>query len=814
MNKRENIDEDLVVLARAYVTKARQTGQRIDMLWQKIGVTGGAVKYLNQMILCCHNFAGSAGSYGLTDIARLSTELEQQIKALRDAEPSRLGAGIRRTSGLVKELVRLANQVGPDSLDSLATSVQAESLRAGRERLIFIADNDPEQAGQLALLLSAHGFKPQVFTELTELRVAVMSRAPDALVIDTVFPEGDLAGIETVAALQKTERKSLPVVFISSRNDAEARLQALRAGGSGYFTKPVALPALAAKLHQLTRAVNNAPYRVMVVDDDVTTCKMHAAVLRKSGFEVSSINNPMDIIQTAMDFRPELIFLDLYMPQADGLEVATMLRQEERFLDVPIVFLSGENDEAIKERALKGGASSFLNKPVSKAHLVAVANAHTYQYRSRAEKNRYLERIDPDTGLYSRDFLLSKLDLYCRKGKSRGTTVAALLMLEIDQYGYLFRTLGEERVKLICACIAKSIRSVLGANDIAGSHTNSSFLILSVQPDLNDLEDFAGRLHQAVAGQPLNILGQEYPVAVSIGISKASKNNQNQILSEAALACSQARKEGGNQVVLHPDLGQEVREDHQLKFLRRQIKDAIKNKRMQLEFSPVVGITVDDEVRYSALMRLQDEKGEILYPAQFIPIAQKYDLLTTLDRWVVMTALRSLAKKQKKHPQTLFFIKLSQATVQDPDFPQWLDRALEKFPIQPQSCVFEIREDDVAGNFDEVKHFVSQIRAANCGFAIDRFGVDMDAFHLLPALGPDYLRLASPLLQGLAAETEKQEVIEQICTQAHDLNCKVLAAYIQNSQALALLWKLGVDYIQGDFLEQPQGVVLELEAIE
>lgn len=798
----ENSAAQLRELAVAYAGKVPEYCRQIESMWLKAGIPGAPGEVIDSLILQCHKLSGSAASYGLVEISALATSIEKAAKVLRIGGQSDDSASETDTGKLIEKLVQLGTMVTPDQLADTAAGESKANSDRNVEPLIYIVDDDPEQGQRLALQLAPHGYRTESFTQLDDLREAILTRSPEAIVADIIFPEGENAGIEAMAALRHAGRESLPVIFISRRSDAEARLAALRAGGRGYFTKPISLPSLAAKLHELTDKVDDQPYRIMVVDDDASTNMLHATILNKAGCMVSSITDPLKTMEEAFEFRPEMVFLDLYMPGADGLEIAMMLRQEESFMDVPIVFLSGEEDEEVKARAIKEGAASFLNKPVSANNLVEVASSRARQYRVRAVKARYFGRIDPVTGLFTRDYLFTHLNQFCNE-TSKLPGLPALLMVEIDGYAYLLRTIGEDHIRLLRARVAHQIRSCLGSQDIAASYTDNSFLILSRQQDLQRLERFADIIHQAITAQPTEIMDHSFKLSASIGVSRVAGNDHNKDMSQASLACSLAQNEGGNQVRYHSDLRQEALQGEQVRQLRLQIKGAIKEKRILLAYSPVVGITVDTSERYTILMRLQDDKGKVMYPGQFLPVAQKYNLMPGLDRWTVLTALQALAEREAGESETMFYLKLSQPTILDKEFVPWLKKLLNSLSLNGSSCIFEIKEDDLAGNLEQVQDFTKGLRELNCGVSIERFGRSKDSFNVLHLLHPDYLRLDLTLLHNLSSDKEKQTTIKEICSRAHEEGSKVLTAFTQDSQTLSLFWGMGVDYIQGDFLDQP-----------
>ncbi|HIG61860.1 MAG TPA: EAL domain-containing protein [Gammaproteobacteria bacterium] len=669
--------------------------------------------------------------------------------------------------------------------------------------MIYIVDDDIDQGKRLALQLASYGFRTASFIELDELREATRTLPPAAIVSGILFPEDDKADIETIATLHHIEGEPIPIVFISRRSDANARLLALRAGGSGYFTKPIALASLAVKLHELADQSVQPPYRIMLIDDDETTNMVHAAMLKKANCKVLAITNPLDIIKESLAYNPEMIFLDIYMPEVNGLEIAKILQQEDTLQDVPIVFLSGEEDEKIKALAIKEGAAAFINKPILASSLVNIATSRAAQYRARSVKKNYFGHIKPVTGLFTQNQLMADLKQYCNhEKKHRG--LVAILVLEIDNYEYLYQTIGEDQSHLLRARLAHLIRSCLDEQDTPASYTNSSFLVLTSQADLNDLERLASKLHRAITMDPLDIMGKNLRVGISIGVSQVTDNDHNQTLSEASLACSQARNEGGIRVHLQRSMPEQMIEKEKTNELKQQVKGAIRKRRMFLVFSPAMGLVVESTERYTVLIRLKDDKDKVMYPAQFIAIINEYNLMPEMDRWIVQTALQILSKKQKTNPNTEFFVKLSMATILNPEFTSWLQEVLNTFEIKPNTCVFEIQENILIGNLDKAQNLVRQLSHINCKLSISEIRGSEAALGVINLLQPNYLRLHSSLLSDIAQDKEKQAHLKQICKTVHNKEHKiqVLAAYIEDLPSLSLLWNIGVDYIQANCLEQ------------
>ncbi|HDK38466.1 MAG TPA: response regulator, partial [Thiolapillus brandeum] len=221
-------------LARRYINSLPEYCRRIHLLWENS--RGGNAEALEKLAEAAHKLYGSSSSYGLADVAQTAQHIERLSKRLlqgSDTDKDEITVDLDR---MTEQLAALGEKASFDDIDfeRFESSLGAEGSGRQQGPWVFIVDDDPDQGEQLAIQLASHGFRIESFISLDDLREAVLARHPAAIVADIVFPEGEMAGVEAIAALRHAMPERLPVVFVSSRSDADARLQALRAGGSGY----------------------------------------------------------------------------------------------------------------------------------------------------------------------------------------------------------------------------------------------------------------------------------------------------------------------------------------------------------------------------------------------------------------------------------------------------------------------------------------------------------------------------------------------------------------------------------------------------
>jgi PAS domain S-box-containing protein len=348
-----------------------------------------------------HALTGSAGTFGMESLSAAARQLEIRLEAIvasgmapDEATWQAIGAELVR----LKQLAHSRLRAGTPGL-----TPPPATPRLDRSPRVDLVEDDREQAERLAQSLVQAGYQVRVFTALADFRAAwgaagAAGETPDAVVLDVVFPEGEDAGIELLAELKASRASCPPVVFTSVRDDLDARLAAYRAGASRYLLKPIEPAALIDLLDALTGRMPPQPYRVLLVDDDPLLLQTQAAVLRAAGMEVHTLTQPRETLAVLDAFRPDVLVLDVYMPEVSGPELAAVVREREDYLHLPILFLSAETDPSQQLLALNLGGDDFLVKPVQANHLVQAVTARARRARQHTALQRRLQTI-----LYERE---------------------------------------------------------------------------------------------------------------------------------------------------------------------------------------------------------------------------------------------------------------------------------------------------------------------------------------------------------------------------------------------------------------------------
>lgn len=486
-----------------------------------------------------HNLAGSGATFGLqavSDAARaldaaLQTRLSttQELTALSDLVPLVMGL-----LDALRER-KLQSQVSVQS-----TQVASDAI------LIYVAGCNAEETAELMRQITYFGYVTESFLGSADLLAAVERQLPNLVVLDVDLQDGVQSGIATAAILHDRYGDTIPIIFTATSADFHLRLAAVRAGGCGYFTRPLDVGQLIDLIDQLTQRTSSEPYMVLIVDDSPLMTEVYALALRAAGMRVVSTTNPMEVPDLLVEQQPDLILLDVYMPDCNGQELAAVIRQQPEYHSVPIVFLSGETDRSVQLAALARGGDDFLTKPINLEHLIAAVSSRI----RRARTMRSLMVRDGLTGLFNHSVTQDLLMREVARAR-RNAQPLAVALLDIDHFKQVNDRYGHQVGDRVLKSLARLLRQRLRATDVIGRYGGEEFLI--VMPDtragsaamvINSLRERFAHIEHQREGEPLR-------VTFSAGIAEWHMGlDAGALIEKADAALYQAKYNGRNQVVV------------------------------------------------------------------------------------------------------------------------------------------------------------------------------------------------------------------------------------------------------------------------
>ena len=364
---------ELEELRIAYLQTLPDKSRLIKKAWHSLDFENWDVNQFKSVYRLVHNLAGGAGTYGFLAISSHA----RMIMAKMQPGISMAAEDIRSVGEMIDLLEEITNRVVLDieqETHVLRKPPASQLAAVARVGEVFIVEDDYEQAEYLSLILKQAGYKVQVFNSLKESVSAVKTHEPLAILMDMMFPEGDLAGAEIIKNLQNTS--SVPVIFISSRDDLEARLSAVRAGAWYYFTKPVNVSKLVDILNSYLKKNTRQSKKILLVDDDLAVASLFASHLKAvAGLEPVILTEPLRLLEVMDECVPDLILMDYHMPDCNGLELSAVIRQHEMYKNLPIIFLTEETNMEAQLTAMNIGSDDFFSKAMGPDRLVLALQA-------------------------------------------------------------------------------------------------------------------------------------------------------------------------------------------------------------------------------------------------------------------------------------------------------------------------------------------------------------------------------------------------------------------------------------------------------
>jgi diguanylate cyclase (GGDEF)-like protein len=486
-----------------------------------------------------HTLAGSAGTFGLPQLGKLAKNLELQLKDWMAEESAPDLSAINSFMSIFQQ-VQYAHQSGQQVMN--LTSAKLDLLH-GQKALIYVLEDDEETAQHLTLTLATFGYQIQSYTRIAELDQALKTRLPNALILDISLPDEEQTGLEYIAGFQQTLAESLPVLVLTSHNSFDHHLQAVRIGARGYFVKPLNTTALEARLQRLLAVHRREAFRVLIVDDDQLLAEHYALVLQGAGLRAEILLNPSQIYEGLNRFRPDVVLLDVLMPGCSGPELAQLIRLQDEWLSVPIIYLSSETDSERQLAALVKGGDDFLTKPITDTALIVAVFARAQRARQLAD----MMTKDSLTGLLQHARIKERLNQELQRSERTGEPLS-VVMLDIDHFKKVNDNYGHLIGDQVISSLANLLKQQLRKTDIIGRYGGEEFLL--ILPDCNQEQAFGlvEQMRQSFASLPFSFDYQNFHCTFSAGISQSkATDGTDQLIDQADKALYSAKHAGRNQ---------------------------------------------------------------------------------------------------------------------------------------------------------------------------------------------------------------------------------------------------------------------------
>ena len=577
-------------------------------------------------------------------------------------------------------------------------------------------------------------------------------------------------------------RLHLPLICLAEGEDLLQRLAAARVGAVACL--PVAIDArvLAARVATLAGTADGAPERVLVVDDQPVAALFASRVLAHAGMVAEVVHDPLQVLAVMDRFAPDLVLMDLHMPGINGIELTGVIREQTRFADLPIIFLSAELDQGRQLDALRIGGDDFLAKPVAPERLVSCVRQRLVRARHRVRARQTGADAQP-TVRAGRERLLARLDDLLRTNSGSHWV---LVYFELPGEGAVMTRLTT----------AVSIRAgVASLTAQVGEHG-----VAALMPG-HDEHDFAAHAQALGLGVRADLQAAATdaelpPCGIGWCAVVAGGGESVTLVSRARMAArlSLHRHQGRVEAYVHAPVDPE-REHH---HAQDPLLSAIRSGQFQLLFQPMVPLRTAPAERYEATLRLCGPDGELLAPNAFVPLAVRAGQGATVDRWLFLAGLDALRAHRAAGRRVDLFLHQSCASLAAATWADWVRDEISARDLIASRPVIQVQVADVDRHLDLAVSRASQLGTLGLRLCLNGLAEGERGERVLARLPVAFVRLAREVTQGRLGKP-LASLVERI----HDRGARVIATGVEAPDAIAPLLRAGVDLIQGGYVHPP-----------
>lgn len=426
--------------------------------------------------------------------------------------------------------------------------------------------------------------------------------------------------------------------------------------------------------------------------------------------------------------------------------------------------------------------------------------------RKQMEKRLYyMATQDYLTKVPNRYYLEQKLKKVI--ANARAGQKSALLFIDIDNFNIINDLFGHNTGDWVLINIVGLINSNLNSNDLLARIGGDDFAVLLEDADEERVATVPEKIRSSVDDKDfiLNNFGNFSNISISIGVTIIDGTmDSEQLLSNADIALHAAKDGGRNRVVFNKPGSNTSAKLERYNTMFHLIKKTLKGEHLIVYYQPIHKIRGGNAKisHYEALVRLRGPNDEIILPGEFIPVAEKSNLMPQVDRWVVTTVLQTL----QKYPGINIFVNISGLSLGEEELLAYIERTIIESGIDPARLGFEITETSAVKDLLLAEHWIRRLKALGCKFLLDDFGIGFSSYAYLNSIPVDYIKIDGSFIKNIHTDIKQRAIVQAMCTIAHTLGKLTIAEFVENEDVLKALLELQIDYGQGYYFGKPQPI--------
>jgi diguanylate cyclase (GGDEF)-like protein len=549
---------------------------------------------------------------------------------------------------------------------------------------------------------------------------------------------------------------------------------------------------------------------IMMVDDEPITMEVVRAFLEDAGYRnFILVEDSTRAMEHLRDYRPDVLLLDVVMPEVSGFDILGMLRQEPEFAHMPVIILTSSSDAVTKLQALDQGATDFLSKPVDPSEL-ALRVRNTLAAKAYQDQLAYYDLL---TNLPNRR-LFSERTAWSIDSAQREGAQVAVLHVAFEEFKRVTDTLGPKAADEVLKQLSHRLSDNIRGSDMVSmdaldndawmdvfSLGGADFSILA--PNVKGLTSAAvmGRRIIKSMQQPFVAEGTEVYLTPSIGIAGYPEDARDAgTLLKLAVAASSQTDSGERLKFYSAEMNQVS-----LARLRLEadLRRAVENSEFRLLYQPKVELSTGRIIGAEALIRWLREGGEIVSPVDFIPVAEEIGLILEIGERVLGEACRQLARWREEGIDLSVSVNISALQFFEGDLLAQVTSALAEAGLEPESLILEVTESILMDRVDQAIDTLFQLRKLGLGISIDDFGTGYSSLSYLKRFDVDEVKIDRSFVIDVGRSREDRALITAVTYLSHKLGARVCAEGVEDAAQLKFLNKVKCDQYQGYFCSRP-----------
>ena len=410
---------------------------------------------------------------------------------------------------------------------------------------------------------------------------------------------------------------------------------------------------------------------------------------------------------------------------------------------------------------------------------------------------------DPTMLFFHRAQFIERITKRLKRKPAQGTH--CLVYVKPDKFGEIRDKVGIIQSEEILAQLAEVVRKRMHPRDVAGRFEGTSIMLLLERGHARDAQVWGKQLIDHLKGVTFEVGDTSTHLTCTVGACGVNEvfGSLEEFVAATVDAYKLGKEAGGNTSFLSESADEDTKQREFDAIWVKHLKSALMDDRFMLAQLPIAGLRSDSIQMYDLLVRMLDEQGNSVLPSEFIPAAERSNMMKHIDRWMLTAAMDFCARNDADR----VFVRLSRQSVTDPTMAEWMQQKLDEDGFDCSRLVVQIPERDAAKHIKQTQELVKQTRKLGIGFALEHYGVDQARFQILDLLKPDYIKIDGELMHTLMTDESMQSAVSKIVKAAQKRGIKTIAERVENANAMAVLFQLGLDFMQGHYVHEPEVIL-------